>query len=210
MFFGLIESWLSWPHECCVGRGWIRGIPRQRRGRCRVLVKPALRSKIAGRRVGRRRAQEIQRLLDRRRRFKHTRAGGFSEPKRVRQADGALARPVVFARERKRDAVPIHALDLLRAYDLPQERLPVLERECESFRAIAIERLNWCQHIELIENLKHTDRKDTHYSVDPLRRCFCSLHKYESAIESTDWVSLIRAFKGAYCEGCPDRQPKSQ
>jgi hypothetical protein len=102
------------------------------------------------------------------------------------------------------------ALDLLAAYDLPQERLPVLERECQSFRAIAIERLKWCQHIELIENLKHTDRKDTLYSVDPLRRCFCSLHKYESAIESTDWVSLIKAFKGAYCEGCPDRQPKSQ
>jgi len=101
------------------------------------------------------------------------------------------------------------ARDLLAAYELPTERLPVLERECQSFRAIAIERLNWCQHIELIENLKHTDRKDTHYKVDPSRRCICALHRYESVIESTDWTSLIRAFKIAYCEGCPDRNPKS-
>lgn len=102
------------------------------------------------------------------------------------------------------------ARDLLAAYELPTERLPVVERECQSFRAMAIERLNWCQHIELIENLKHTEHKDTLYRVDPPRRCFCSLHKYESAIESTDWVSLIKAFKSAYCEGCPDHQPKSK
>jgi len=100
------------------------------------------------------------------------------------------------------------ARDLLVAYELPTDRLPALEREWQSFRDIAIERLNWCQHIDLIENLRHTDHKDTHYKVDPPRRCVCCLHKYESIIENTDWVSLIKAFKGAYCEGCPDRKPK--
>lgn len=100
------------------------------------------------------------------------------------------------------------ARDILAAYDLPLERLPILVRECQSFKAIAVERLNWCKHIDLIENLKHSESKDSLYKLDPPRRCVCQLHKYESAIENTDWASVIEAFKRAYCDECPDRTPK--
>lgn len=100
------------------------------------------------------------------------------------------------------------ARDILAAYELPLERLPVIVRECESLREIALERLNWCKHIDLTEHLKHLDSKDSAYKLDPPRRCICELHKYESAIESTDWTSVIKAFKKAYCDQCPDRTPK--
>ena len=101
------------------------------------------------------------------------------------------------------------ARDILAAYELPLERLPILVRECASLRGIALERINWCKHIDLIENLKHTSSKDSLYKSEPPRRCVCELHKYESAIESADWTSIIKAFKRAYCDQCPDRTPKN-
>jgi tetratricopeptide (TPR) repeat protein len=101
------------------------------------------------------------------------------------------------------------ALDMLKALDLPAERLPIVERDCFSLRDIARERLHWCRHIDLIQSLRHTEHTATYYKVDPNRRCMCEKYKYESAIESTDWTALIPAFKRAYCEGCSDRDPKS-
>lgn len=106
------------------------------------------------------------------------------------------------------DGVKKFARDMLDALNLPEERLPVVERECQSLKDIARERLHWCRHIDLIQNLRHTEHPTTYYKIDPNRRCVCEKFKYESAIESTDWLTLIIAFKRAYCEGCPARDPK--
>src|SRR5205085_7869515 len=40
---------------------------------------------------------------------------------------------------------------------LPAERLPVVLREFFSQRDIAQEHLHWCRHLELIQDLRHTD-----------------------------------------------------
>jgi hypothetical protein len=86
--------------------------------------------------------------------------------------------------------------------------LPVIERDMISERDIARERLNWCRHIELIQDLEHTRHPSTHYRQDPDRHCRCAKHGYESLIGSTDWHLVIKSFKMALCLNCPDRSPK--
>lgn len=98
----------------------------------------------------------------------------------------------------------------LASLGLPADRLPVLEREAASLRLIARERVNWCRHINLIQDLRHTQSPSTCYLADPSRACVCEKHHYRSGIESTDPETVIIAFKKAYCEECPDRDPKGR
>ncbi len=91
---------------------------------------------------------------------------------------------------------------------LPRDRLPVLERECFSWRAISHEKMTWCQHLELIQDLRHEQSPLTHFCTDPERMCLCSLHKYQSHIPTPDWSVSISSFKSSRCTGCKDRSPR--
>jgi hypothetical protein len=106
------------------------------------------------------------------------------------------------------DTLRTFARDVLKALDLPVERLPVMEREWHSLQDIAREKLHWCRHINLVQDLRHSESAATHYKIDPGRWCVCEKYNYQSSIESTNWTALIPAFKRAYCEGCPARDPK--
>jgi hypothetical protein len=100
------------------------------------------------------------------------------------------------------------AQSCLEAAELPAERLPVVERECFSLRDVAAERLDWCRHLDLIQDKRHTLHPSTHYRTDPERWCVCSKHGYQSGIPSTDWRAVISAFRQTRCDGCPDRESK--
>lgn len=90
---------------------------------------------------------------------------------------------------------------------LPEERLPVLARDLYASREAARERVEWCRHIGIIQDLRHTWNPETLYSKDPMRRCICSEKNYLSLIESVDYELILRAFKKAYCNDCDCRQP---
>jgi hypothetical protein len=94
------------------------------------------------------------------------------------------------------------------ALGLPMDRLPVVERGCRTMRQFAHERLNWCRHIEYLENLSHRGDPATLYATDPPLACRCEKHGYESLIEDPDPHTVLAAFKRACCEGCADRSPK--
>ncbi len=113
-----------------------------------------------------------------------------------------------FLAEQSDQEIQRWALDMVRTLELPTERLAVVERECFSARAIVREKQNWCRHIELHQDQTHQLSPVTHYRTDPSRIALCLLHKYQSQIHSTDWAALITAFKGCYCEKCPNRAPK--
>jgi hypothetical protein len=101
----------------------------------------------------------------------------------------------------------LDAAQMLRILELPSDRLTVLEREYFSIRDNAKERLNWCRHLNVIQNLRHTRHPSTMYRTDPDRACQCNLHQYQSIFPSPDWKIVITAFKKTYCEQCPDRNP---
>ena len=97
----------------------------------------------------------------------------------------------------------------LQALDLPQERLPVVERDVHSMRTMARERLNWCRHIEIIQDLRHTAHPTTYYLSDPERFGHCLKHQFKSVVGHTDTDTVISAFKNTYCEKCQDREAKN-
>ena len=85
---------------------------------------------------------------------------------------------------------------------LSVDQLPRIEREIEVHCAMARERFEWCQHLDLLENnLTST----TSYSLEPKRVAFCRLHKYQSAIALTDWRAVTNAFKTNFCSTCADK-----
>jgi hypothetical protein len=93
---------------------------------------------------------------------------------------------------------------------LPAERLPVLERDADACRQIARERVDFCRHINLVQDLSHTLSPSTCYATDPSRACVCEKLGHKSNVRSTDAPAVISAFKGAYCNGCPERSPKGR
>ncbi|MGL4422479.1 MAG: hypothetical protein ACRCZF_17560, partial [Gemmataceae bacterium] len=92
---------------------------------------------------------------------------------------------------------------------LPRDRLPVLERECFSWRAISQEKMTWCQHLELIQDLRHEQSRLTHFRTDPDRTCLCKLHNFQSLIPNPDSSVVISSFKSSRCKDCKDRAPKN-
>jgi hypothetical protein len=98
----------------------------------------------------------------------------------------------------------------IESHAIPLDRLPVVEREWLSLRDIAREQVNWCEQLEMTQDLRHTLSRSTLYVRDPARRCLCKKHGHESQIADPDWQTIIRAFKQVYCDGCPDRSPKEQ
>ena len=97
---------------------------------------------------------------------------------------------------------------ILKASKLPTERLPIIRRDIEAFRQIARERIGWCRHIELIQNLWHSQTPQAAYAIDPDRFGRCRKHKYESLQACRDAATVIARFKKSYCDDCPDRKPK--
>ena len=102
------------------------------------------------------------------------------------------------------------AEDVLVASDIPRDRLAVVTREVMSFRDIARERVGWCRHIQLIQDLGHTRSPVTYYAYDPERRCYCEEFGITSKIGNADWRVLIEIFKKNYCTGCHARSPKDE
>jgi hypothetical protein len=108
------------------------------------------------------------------------------------------------------DKVRAIARFTLDSLGLPIDRLPVLERDAESCRQIARERVDFCRHINLVQDLSHTQSPSTCYATDPSRACICEKLGRKSNIRSTDTSTVIKAFKGAYCHSCPERSPKGR
>jgi hypothetical protein len=93
------------------------------------------------------------------------------------------------------------------ALRLPPERTENLVKNWAAHRAIAGNRLAWCRHIALLQNLGHEGLPSTLYRDEPEHLCICTLHGYRSPSGSTDWFGLIEAFKTRFCHGCGDRSP---
>ena len=105
------------------------------------------------------------------------------------------------------DEVSRYAKRILEIAELPDERLPVVERDCLSRRDISTEKLHWCRHIELIQDLEHEKRRETHFARDPNRYCKCLLLNHESRFGDSNWGAVIKAFKRTHCQECCQRSP---
>jgi len=122
---------------------------------------------------------------------------------RVKQTD----EDVWFA-DQSDDKLQRFARDVLQIMYLPPNRLKVIEQYCQSLREVAQERVQWCRHLEMLEDLRQTRDPSTAFSVLPNRKCVCERFCYETEIITSDGDALIRTFKQLYCASCKDRSPK--
>ncbi len=83
------------------------------------------------------------------------------------------------------------ANDCLAAAGLPEERLPIVERECYSLRDAAREHVQWCRHLELLQDLRHTRHPSTH-SARSLIEGFEALGKLSSTTEQDRALEGLR------------------
>lgn len=102
------------------------------------------------------------------------------------------------------------ASEQVKALSLPPERQPVILRDLFRHRQVAVERLRWCRHIEMHQDLEHEQRLSTYYKNDPERLGVCLKHNYKSILRDPDWIAVLSAFKQTYCSNCPDREPKQK
>jgi hypothetical protein len=100
-----------------------------------------------------------------------------------------------------------YAAQALRLYDLPPDRLPAMQREYETIRESARDRLNWCRHLDRRSDNRHMRSHATMYKKDSDRICICHLHGFRSKIPDPDWKTIFATFKRAYCDSCKDRDP---
>jgi hypothetical protein len=90
----------------------------------------------------------------------------------------------------------------------PEARREVVLEILRSLRQISRERVEWCRHLLIVEDLSMTRDPKTAYSEVPTRKCECQKFGYFSEDASTDASRVITEFKQVFCSSCSFRDPK--
>jgi hypothetical protein len=90
---------------------------------------------------------------------------------------------------------------------LPRDRIANMISSMKGLRRMCAERLNWCQHLELHEDLTHLDSQATRYAKPRDWTGFCSLYRHRTRTE-LPVVAAIDKFKTIFCSTCDRRSPK--
>jgi hypothetical protein len=100
------------------------------------------------------------------------------------------------------------ATQMLRSMESPPARLDVIFELLRSFRQMSQERVNWCRHLRILEDLTANRDPKSAYSELPTRLGFCDKFRYSSRDASTDAAAVIAEFKRNFCSLCLARDPK--
>jgi hypothetical protein len=100
------------------------------------------------------------------------------------------------------------ARQFLQSVESPPARLDVIVSLLRSLRQISSERVDWCRHLQILEDLAVNSDPRTAYSELPTRKCFCAKFSYVTENASADAGAVITEFKQAFCESCAARDPK--
>jgi hypothetical protein len=96
---------------------------------------------------------------------------------------------------------------MIEAYQIPEERRRYVEIDVLCMRDIFREKNQWCQHMEIHQNLTHTLSLMTIYAENPNRSIICSKFNYFLDKQSPDWIDLIKDFKEIHCSTCSSKEP---
>lgn len=102
-----------------------------------------------------------------------------------------------------------HFVDFfLRAYagdvDIEEMR-KAAEADVNDMVMVAKQRLDWCRHIEIIQDLQHAQSLDTMYRIIPKKRIVCMELGHRSPNEGHSFDQLWPMFKSVYCLTCTNR-----
>jgi hypothetical protein len=102
-----------------------------------------------------------------------------------------------------------YARATMAALDLPEERHPVVLRECRSMREEARAKYYWCRHFQLIYDPRLDERDIAQFRSDPVRLGACAMVRKAGGFYRVDTLQVIKDFKEHVCAGCPHRAPKA-
>ena len=91
----------------------------------------------------------------------------------------------------------------------PSARREIVLEMLRSLRDISRERVEWCRHLAILEDLSMTQDPKRAYTEVPTRKCECQRFGYISEDASTDAALVITEFKRVFCSSCSFREPKA-
>lgn len=70
---------------------------------------------------------------------------------------------------------------------------------------VAKQRISWCRHVQIIQDLRHTQSLETFYRSMPEKRIVCAELHYQSPNSGHSFDELWPMFKGVFCLTCTKR-----
>jgi hypothetical protein len=98
--------------------------------------------------------------------------------------------------------------DLIENLELPQDRFENVRSDVWAHREIEKEQINWCQYIELQQDLTHEKKLVPDFITKSIYSCYCRKFNITSLFNNSDYESVVSAFKVNYCEKCTFKKPK--
>lgn len=80
-----------------------------------------------------------------------------------------------------------------------------VKSDVEDMIASARQRTEWCRHIQIIQDLSHTQKIETMYKDIPNKWIICKELGYQSQNTGKSFAELWYLFKGSFCLGCNNR-----
>ena len=80
-----------------------------------------------------------------------------------------------------------------------------VEADLNDMVSAAKQRLEWCRHVQFVEDLQHTRSVATMYRTIPKKQIVCMELRHTSIREGYSFDELWPMFKGIYCLGCTRR-----
>lgn len=103
----------------------------------------------------------------------------------------------------------LYASQFRKTMDIPEDRAEFVDRAYLGVKMIAKERLDWCRHLDVLENESHKRSPELFFRTEPDRTVTCKKRGLRSTFPNPDLDMVIKAFKSANCQDCPDRSPVS-
>ena len=79
------------------------------------------------------------------------------------------------------------------------------EADVDDMVVAAKQRVEWCRHVQIIQDLRHTQSLTTMYRTIPKKWIICTKLGHRSPYPRYSFSELWPMFKGAYCLGCLSR-----
>lgn len=92
----------------------------------------------------------------------------------------------------------------------PQDRREFVEDDVRKMARIEREQVEFCQHLQPLQDLVHTQSPRTIYTAKTRYTCSCTLLGIETHIELDDIDAVISTMKNVHCNSCLRRSPREQ
>lgn len=93
----------------------------------------------------------------------------------------------------------LHAVSDTEDVDIIRQAISV---EVDDLISVAKQRLIWCRHVQIIQDLQHQKSMETFYRSIPAKWIVCAELRYQSTSSGYSFDALWPMFKGVYCLGC--------